>query len=154
MAFFTASDSTRWQSQLTSRQSSCILASSHKTRTTSVFLWTENGNEKIFKYNRPIFGATCLTYCAIFVLQKCLKDNKQEFPEAHTSIMQQLYMNDFMQNYPSEEEARRSAEEIETVLLTGGFNPTKFLSNRPAALEELMKEEKAEMKSQTILVQT
>ena len=47
-----------------------------------------------------------------------------------------------MQAYPSEEEARRSAEEIKTVLHTGGFNLTKFLSNRPAALENLLEEDK------------
>ena len=116
------------------------------------FLWTEDGNEKIFKYNRLIFGATCSS-CAIFVLHKCANDHKQEHPEAYTSIMQQFYMDDFMQTYPSEEEARRSAEEIKTVLHTGGFNLTKFLSNRPAALENLLEEDKAEMKAQRILGQ-
>ena len=96
------------------------------------FLWTLN--EKIFKYNRLIFGATCSPSCAIFVLQKCANDHKQEHPEDHAPIMQQFYMDDFMQTYyPSEEEARRSADEIKTVLHTGGFNLTNFLSNRPAA---------------------
>ena len=118
------------------------------------FLWTEGGSEKIFKYNRLIFGATCSPSCAIFVLQKCANDHKQEHPEAYTSIMQQFYMDDFMQTYPSEEEARRSAAEVKTVLQTGGFNLTKFLSNRPAALENLLKEDKAEMKAQRILGQT
>ena len=116
------------------------------------FLWTQNGNEKIFKYNRLIFGATC-SPCAIFVLQKCANDHKQEHPEAYTSTMQQFYMDDFMQTYPSEEEARRSADEIKTALHTG-FNLTKFLSNRPAALDNLLEEDKAEMKAQRILGQT
>ena len=122
------------------------------------FLWTENGNGKIFKHNRLIFGATCSPSCAIFVLQKCSKINKQEHPEAHTSIMQQFYMDDFINTYPSEAEARRSAEEIKTVLQTGGFklfyNLTKFLSNKPAAIENLLEEDKAEMKAQRILGQT
>ncbi|XP_075264069.1 uncharacterized protein LOC142355955 [Convolutriloba macropyga] len=56
--------------------------------------------------------------------------------------------------YSSEEEARRSADEIKTVLHTGGFNLTKFLSNRPAALDNLLEEDKAEMKAQRILGQT
>ncbi|XP_075248453.1 uncharacterized protein LOC142341410 [Convolutriloba macropyga] len=67
--------------------------------------------------------------------------------------MQQFYMDDFMQTYSSEGEARRSAEEIKTVLHTGGFNLTKFLINKPAALENLMEEDKAEMKAQRILGQ-
>ena len=118
------------------------------------FLWTENGKEKIFKYNRLIFGATCSPSCAIFVLQQCAKDKKQEHPEAHTSIMQQFYMDNFMQTYSSEGEARRSAEEIKTVLHTGGFNLRKFMSNKPAALENLLEEDKAEVKAQRILGQT
>ncbi|XP_075252050.1 uncharacterized protein LOC142344347 [Convolutriloba macropyga] len=68
--------------------------------------------------------------------------------------MQQFYMEDFMQNYVSEGEARRSAEEIKTALHTGGFNLTKFLSSKPAALENLLEEDKAEMKAQRILGQT
>ena len=68
--------------------------------------------------------------------------------------MTQFYMDDFMQTYPFEEDARRSAEEIKTVLHTGGFNLTKFLSNRPAALENLLEADKAEMKAQRILGQT
>ena len=63
-------------------------------------------------------------------------------------------MDDFMQTYPSEEEAHRSANEIKTVLHAGGFNLTKFLSNRPAALDNLMEEDKAEVKAQRILGQT
>ena len=70
-------------------------------------------------------------------------------------MMQQFYMDDFMQTtYPSQEEAQRSADEIEIVLHTGGFNLKKFLSNRPAALDNLLEEDKAEMKAQRILGQT
>ena len=63
-------------------------------------------------------------------------------------------MDDFVQTYSSKKEARRSAEEIKAVLHTGGFNLTKFLSNRPAALENMLEEDKAEMKAQRILDQT
>ena len=63
-------------------------------------------------------------------------------------------MDDFMHTYRSEEKVRRSAEEIKTVLHTGEFNLTKFFSNRPAALENIQGEDKAEMKAQRILGQT
>ena len=59
-------------------------------------------------------------------------------------------MNEFMQNYHSDEEARKSAEDIKTVLQAGGFNLTKFLNNKPTALENLQ----AEIKTQRILGQT
>ena len=63
-------------------------------------------------------------------------------------------MDDFMQTYLSEDDASRSADETKTVLHTGGFNLTKFLSNRPAALDNLLEEDKAEMKAQRTLVKT
>ena len=154
MAFFPASDSTQWQSQRTWRQCSCRLDRLCHCQDFLCFLWTEDGNEKIFKYIRLIFGATCSPSRAIFVLQKCANDHKQEHPVAYTSIMQQFYMDDFMQTYPSEEEAHRSANEIKTVLHTGGFNLTKFLSNSAAALDNLLEEDNAEMKAQRILGQT
>ena len=54
--------------------------------------------------------------------------------------------------YPSKEEAHRSTEEIKTVLQTGRFNLTTFQSNRSTALEDLLEEVRAEMKTQRILV--
>ena len=118
------------------------------------FLWTEDDNEKLFKFNQVIFGATCSHSCAIFVLQKCANDHKKEHSEAYTSILQQFYMDVFMQNYTSEEEARRIAKEIKTVLQTRGFNLTKILSKKPTALENLLEEEKDETKNQKIFSQT
>ena len=118
------------------------------------FLETEGGNEKIFKSNRLNFGATCSRYSAIFVLHMCANDHKQEPPETYTSIMQHSRMDDLMQTYPSEEEATRSAEEIKTVSHAGGFNLTEFLSNKPAAIENLLEEERSEIKAQGIFGQT
>ena len=55
-----------------------------------VFLWTENGTENIFKYNRLIFIVLCTPSCAISVLQKCAKGHKQVHPEEYLSIMQRF----------------------------------------------------------------
>ena len=153
MAFFSSSDSTQWQSQLADIEAMFMqIGMLPQDQDYLRFLWTEGGSAKIFKYNRLIFGATCSPSFAIFVLQKCANDQKQEHPETYTSIMQQFYMDGFMQTYPSEVQACRSADEIKTVLHTGGFNLTKFLSNRPAALNNLLEEDKAEVKAKESLV--
>ena len=112
------------------------------------FLWTEDDDEKSFKYNELFLGATCSLSCAILLLQRCANDHTQEHPKAHTSIMQQFYIDDFMQTYPSREEARRSAQEIKTVLQTGELNLTTILSNKPTTLENVPEEDKAETKTQ------
>ena len=46
------------------------------------FLWNKDGEEKIFKYKRLIFGATCSPSCAKYILHKCAEDNKLGNPEA------------------------------------------------------------------------
>ena len=87
--------------------------------------------------------------CDFCSAEVCKGQQTRASRSAH--INQQFYMDDFIQTYSSEGEARRSAQEIKTVLHTGGFNLTKFLSNKPAALENLLEEDKAEMKTQRIL---
>ena len=112
------------------------------------FLWTEDDDEKSFKYNELFFGATCSLSCAILLLQSCANDHKQEHPKAHTSIMQQFYTDDFMQTYPLREQARRGAQKIKNVLQTGELNLTTILSNKPTTLENVPEEDKTEKKTQ------
>ena len=106
------------------------------------FLWSNNDEERTSKYQRLIFGATCAPACAIFVLQKCANDNRQEHPKIFDSITKQFYMDDFIQTFSTEEEAANTATELKPVLKTGGFNLTKFLTNNPAVLEKIPEEDR------------
>ncbi|XP_075243712.1 uncharacterized protein LOC142337964 [Convolutriloba macropyga] len=73
------------------------------------FLWSDNDEKRTSKYQRIIFGATCSPACAIFVLQKCANDNRQEHPKRFDSITKQFYMDDFIQKFSTEEEAANTA---------------------------------------------
>ena len=57
-------------------------------------LWNKDGQEKIFKYKRLIFGATCSPSCAIYILRRCAEDNKLSNPEAYSAIRNNFYMDD------------------------------------------------------------
>ena len=119
------------------------------------FLWSDNDEERTSKYQRLIFGATCSPACAIFVLQKCANDNRQEHPKIFDSIKKQFYMDNFIQTFSTEEEAANTATELKHVLKTGGINLNKFLSNNPAALEKIPEEDRiGVLKLQRILGQT
>ena len=119
------------------------------------FLWSDSDQERTSKYQRLIFGATCSPACAIFVLQKCAMDNRQEHPKIFDSITKQFYMDDFIQTFSTEEEAANTATELKYVLKTGGFNITNFLSNNPAVLERIPEEDRiGVLKLQRILDQT
>ena len=50
------------------------------------FLWNKDGEEKIFKYKRLIFGATCSPSCSIYLLHRCAEHNKLSYPEAYSAI--------------------------------------------------------------------
>ena len=83
------------------------------------FLWSNNEEERTTKYQPLILGATCSPACAIFVLQKCAKDNKQQHQEIFDSFIKKIYMADSFQLFSKEEEAANPATELKHVLKTG-----------------------------------
>ena len=54
-------------------------------------LWSNNDEVRTTKYQLFIFVATCSPACALFVLQKWAKDNRQKHPEIFESITKQFY---------------------------------------------------------------
>ena len=119
------------------------------------FLWIDHEEERTSKYQLIAFGATCSPDCAIFVLQMCAKNNRQQHPEKFDSITEQFYMDDFIQTFPTEEEAAKTATELKHVLRTGKFNLNKFLSNNPAVVEKIQEDDIiGVLKLQRILGQT
>ena len=85
------------------------------------FLWNKDGEEKTFKYKRLIFGATCSSSCAIYILHRCAEDNKLSNPEAYSAIRNIFCM----------ETAAITASEVKDTLQKGGLKLTKFFSNDP-----------------------
>ena len=69
------------------------------------FLWNKDGEEKIFKYKRLIFGATCSPPCAIHILHRCAKENKLSNLEAYSAIKKNLYMDDYLQSFKTTDTA-------------------------------------------------
>ena len=93
------------------------------------FLWYKNNTETIYKYKRLIFGPTCSPSCAIYVIRKYTIDNHHVSPEASQSIMNNFYIDDFLQSCQTTEEAIEQTTCIKETLKKGGFNLKKFFSN-------------------------
>ena len=49
-------------------------------------LWMIDNNIRQFQFTSLIFGATCLQFCAIYVLHQCAEDNKIQFSAALNAI--------------------------------------------------------------------
>ena len=113
------------------------------------FLWWPNGDTsqemKEFVMKKHIFGSVSSPGCANFALQKCAKDNYNFSPEAARTIERSFYIDDCLKSVPSVEAAVKLVDELKQLCAKGGFNLTKFVSNRPEVTESLPNIDKTEL---------
>ena len=101
------------------------------------FLWNTAKGIKQYQYTRLIFGAKCSPSIAIFALNQTAKDFAASDRKTAELINRRFYMDDFVHSFESIEIAQASSLKLKTVLNKGGFNLTKFVSNKPEALVRL-----------------
>ena len=65
------------------------------------FLWDHKNVIRRYLFSRHIFGATCSPFCAIYILQKCAKDNIVNFPLAFESVKTNFYMDEVIHSASS-----------------------------------------------------
>ena len=97
------------------------------------FLWREDpaAEVAVFQYVRHIFGSKDSPTCANYALRRTATDNASQFPEAAQSVINNFYMDDYLESSPTIEEATRKAKDLAKLLSLGGFKLTKFVSNVP-----------------------
>ena len=95
------------------------------------FLWREDpaAEVAVFQYVRHIFGSKDSPTCANYALRRTATDNTSQFPEAAQSVINNFYMDDYLESSPTIEEATRKAKDLVKLLSLGGFKLTKFVSN-------------------------
>ena len=96
-------------------------------------LWREDptSNVVVHQYTRHIFGAKDSPTCANYALQRTARDNAKEYPEAAKAVLENFYMDDYLDSVESPERALIRSKESVHLLHLGGFKPTKFVSNVP-----------------------
>ena len=99
-----------------------------------------------------ISGATYSPSMAIFVLNQCAKDNRENFPKAFASITKQFYIEDYVHSLPTITEAKDTVMQVKECLQRGGCKLTKFLSNCPEMLERIPYEDLDESKDFTRVI--
>ena len=110
------------------------------------FLWMIENSIQQFQLTLLIFGVTCSTFCAIYVLNKCAEDHKSEFPAALNAIKHHFCMDDYIQSLPTISEAKEVISQTTSCLKNGGFSLTKFVLNAPDVLAEISSDDKDETK--------
>ena len=97
------------------------------------FLWREDPTSSVVvhQYTRHIFGARDSPTCTNFALQKTASDNKAEYPEAASAVVQKFYMDDYLDSFQNRDDALKLGRDLTSLLKLGGFRLTKFVSNVP-----------------------
>ena len=97
------------------------------------FLWREDHTTKVvvYQYTRHKFGAKDSPICANCVLQRTARDNVSQYPEASKAVLENFYMDDYLDSVESPEKALKRSKELVHLLHLGGFKLTKFVSNVP-----------------------
>ena len=110
------------------------------------FFWMIDNSIRQFQFTRLIFGATCSRFCAIYVHNKCAKDNKSKIPASSNAIKHHFYMDDYIQSLPKVSEAKEVISQTKRCLKNDGSSLTKFVSNEPDVLAEICSDDKDETK--------
>ena len=96
-----------------------------------------------FEYTRHLFGATDSPWVACYAVQRCATDNTDVHPDIPAIVQRNIYMDDLCLALPTDEEAIDTAQNLRTVLSTGGFNLTEWSSNSRNFLKGLNSELRA-----------
>ena len=97
------------------------------------FLWREEPRTSVvvYQYTRHIFGAKDSPTCANYALKRTARDNVNQYPEATKAVLENFYMDDYLDSVESPERALKRSKELVHLLHLGGFKLTKFVSNVP-----------------------
>ena len=84
------------------------------------FLWREDTttNVVVYQYTRHIFGAKDSPICANYALQHTARDNVGQFPEAAKPVLENFYMDDYLDSVESPERALKRSKELVHLLFS------------------------------------
>ena len=91
----------------------------------------------VCQYVRHIFRSKDSPTCANYALRQTAIDDASEFPETAQSVLNILYVDDYLESSPTAEEATRKAKNLVKMISLGGFQLTNFVSNVPTIPPQL-----------------
>lgn len=83
------------------------------------------------------FGSTCSPYCAQYVKNKNASEFATEYPRAVGGIVENHYVDDYLDSVDSESEAIELAKTVKLIHSKAGFEIHNFMSNSKKVLSEI-----------------
>ena len=78
-----------------------------------------------------VFGGTSSPGCCNYALRKTATDNEVRYGEEVSKILlHNFYVDDLLKSVETEESAVRLIRDVKAMCQAGGFNLTKFISNK------------------------
>lgn len=129
------------------------------------FLWCNMRREDppdIYEWRVLPFGTTCSPCCASFALQRHVSMHSTPEEDVRFSVEKCFYVDNCLQSFTSDPEARHLLNKLRDLLASGGFNIWQWASNEPdvvshlpsdarsAKLELWLSQDKAEAKESTL----
>ncbi|KAL3976302.1 alcohol-forming fatty acyl-CoA reductase [Sarotherodon galilaeus] len=106
------------------------------------FLWRDMNKAappSVYEWQVLPFGTTCSPCCAIYALQKHVKEYQSD-KDVQSSVMQCFYVDNCLQSFPSAESARTLLDKLRNHLSEGGFDLRQWASNNPVVISHLPSE--------------
>ncbi|XP_062700677.1 uncharacterized protein LOC134284979 [Aedes albopictus] len=112
---------------------------SKSDRYAQCFLWSPDPSSEpeIMVMDVATFGATSSPATAQFVKNTNAMRFVEMFPRAVDGIIHNHYVDDYLDSFPNEEQAKQVATEVREVHKSGGFEIRNWCSNSQAVLEHL-----------------
>ena len=82
-------------------------------------------NVVVYQYTRHIFGAKDSPTCANYALQRTARDKAKFYPEAAKAVLENFYMDDYLDSVESPEKAINRSKKCVHFLHLGGFKLIK-----------------------------
>ena len=100
-------------------------------------LWREDPKEELATYELTTvtYGTKPAPFLATRTLKQLALDEKEQFPMAARTILEDVYMNDVLSDMDQENEAVQLREQLSGLAESGGFHLRKFSSNSKAVLQ-------------------
>lgn len=103
------------------------------------FAWRNLRKEErpdVYQWQVLPFGTTCSPCCAIFALQRHIRDHVER-ADTLKSLKQSFYVDNCLQSLPTTESAKCLVDQMCQVLAEGGFEIRQWASNDPEAINHL-----------------
>ena len=85
-----------------------------------------------------VFGDTSSLGCCNYTLRKTAIDNEVRCgEEASQTLLHNFYVDDLLKSVETEELAVRLIRDVKAVCQAGGFNLTKFISNKTVLIQSV-----------------